>query len=756
MNESLETLIEQYIQHWLETGKATAVQELCPGNPKLQADLKLLIESFHRVDEALSPSEDEKMQEPDPERLPEGLIFIEEIGRGAFGRVVKARDPTLNRIVAVKLVKRLTPRQSEGILAEVRFLAALNDPAIPVVFAVDTSRSAIITEYVEGFELLKVTPTLAFRQLAQIVLSLAKALGNAHEKGILHRDIKPGNIKLDTSLRPKLLDFGLAQYLDEPPHGWGTPAYAAPEQFVSGSQVDQRSDLYALGAVFYEMLCGTQPFGARDREALVTAIGQDPPELPKARRPEVPTGLQAIVLKCLEKDPNDRYPSASELEQDLNRYLDGREVMARPTYYTSGLEPKVCAHLDDIRSWQASGLIFEHEERELARTYQKLRKPLEDWIPHSRLLSFDQIVLYLGVVVLFFGSVCLFYAHHFLKITGGWLYPALMFGASCLVLGRVAFRLRDARAVSIAYDMAAIMVLPLLILTLFREWGWFSIMQGESLRLFPSGIFTNAQVQVTAILVFAMSCWRAWSTRTLALSSLAVAWGCLLHLTLLLNRGWVNWIFEEAYHRVALDLVPLWAVLAVNGRIQEQRNRLYLAKPSYLTASIFLVIILELMALNGKILAFAGLSSAVPAGAPEAFDSVFFDTMVTLVLNGVFIHMVARFLAHAASPLLRTQSSWLYRLTPFLVLEPLAILVARDLYGDFYHWLYLTASLAVLWLSGILQRKSFYYAGLGNTVLALYYITQHYLWLEQRFWPFTLILAGLILLALGYRLYHRK
>lgn len=753
MSEHREDLLAQYIERWQKTGVAIDPEKLCPDSPRELEKLRALIREFHQMQDLFKAVAVESSGDETPPQAPVGYALVEEIGRGRFSSVFKARDQQLNRFVALKFVRRLSPGQSEGILREARFLAALRDPCIVDVYGVDQELSVIVTAFVEGFGLLKVTPTLEIRQLAGIMLRLATALRKAHEIGILHRDIKPSNIRLDTSLNPVLLDFGLAQYLGEPDHGWGTPAYAGPEQFHPGARTDMRTDLFSLGAVSYEMLCGVPPFQEDTANTARGSRGSDAPALPRDLRADIPPALQAIVLKCLEPNPKNRYASAGLLEQDLRRFLSGEPVSAKPSFYETDLKRKVRSHLEEIRSWRREGLIFPSEERQLARSYQKLCKPSDDWLPENRALTFDQIALYLGISVLVFGSFCLFYAHHSLEITRGWLYPLIFFGGITLILAWVAVRLRGAKAVAVAYDVAGILILPLLIMTVLKEWDWFSIRQPKDLRLFESGIFTNAQLQVAGLVIFTRALWRGRQTQTVALASLAVAAALSLYLSLLLGFGLKSWWLAGDYHRLALHLIPFWLALVAHGRIQESSGRSFWAKPCYLTATGLLVVVLELLALNGKVLAFLGLESRESG---EVFDPIVFDTVLTMVCNGVFIYAIARVLARSVSPLMRQQGSLLYQLSPFLILEPLAYLVSLDVYGELYHWLYLALALGVLWLSGILQRRGFYYAGLLNSLLALGWITHHYRWLEQRFWPFLLGIAGLALMAWGYDLFRRR
>ncbi len=156
-----EDLLEKYIQHWLETGKRLHLEELCPDSPDIQKELSRLVENFHRLDRSLQNPADIGLEPPAELVLPEGYTFIETLGEGGFGTVVKAKDVDLNRIVAIKILKRLSATQAQDILKEARILAALDDPAIVRIFGVDQKHAAIIMEYVQGFEPLETCASLA-------------------------------------------------------------------------------------------------------------------------------------------------------------------------------------------------------------------------------------------------------------------------------------------------------------------------------------------------------------------------------------------------------------------------------------------------------------------------------------------------------------------------------------------------------------------------------------------------------------------
>jgi predicted Ser/Thr protein kinase len=247
------------------------------------------------------------------------LEILELLGRGGMGIVYKARQPSLDRVVALKILPLSTARDSgfeERFTREARALARLNHPHIVTIhdFGQTAGLFYFIMEYVDGVNLRQLmhSEKLSPRQALSIVPQICDALQYAHDEGIVHRDIKPENILLDKKGRVKIADFGLAKVLGANSLNYtltsaqqtmGTPHYMAPEQFQAAADVDHRADIYSLGVVFYEMLTGQLPLG---RFA------------PPSRKAEVDRRLDDVVLRALEKEPADRYQHVSEVKTRLD------------------------------------------------------------------------------------------------------------------------------------------------------------------------------------------------------------------------------------------------------------------------------------------------------------------------------------------------------------------------------------------------------------------------------------------------------
>jgi len=314
-------------------------------------------------------------------RVP-GFDVAAEIGRGGMGVVYKARHRKLNRLVALKMIlagSAADPRVVQRFLFEAEVLARIQHPQVVQVFEVDTYEGPngvpipyLAMELLEGGALSRVlrenntdaAPRWPSpRATAELIEGLARAVHSAHLRGVIHRDLKPGNIlftakqgapssksetkqpgsasRADFGFRlsdftPKVLDFGLAKFreagadLTQSGQVIGTPQYMAPEQAAGGKDIGPAADVYGLGAILFECLAGRPPFtGSEPMSVLLKVVNEQPPDV-RSLRPEVPRDLAAVTMKCLEKDPARRYASAEALADDLRRFLDDLPTRARP------------------------------------------------------------------------------------------------------------------------------------------------------------------------------------------------------------------------------------------------------------------------------------------------------------------------------------------------------------------------------------------------------------------------------------------
>ncbi|MBN8246936.1 MAG: protein kinase, partial [Verrucomicrobia bacterium] len=286
-----------------------------------------------------------------------------EIARGGMGVVYRARQAGLNRLVALKLLlagQFADPGQVKRFRAEAAALARLDHPAIVPIHEVGEfeGRHFFSMRLIEGPSLAKAMPRFHLaasaggqglsdaarrlalrarqRELAGFIAEIARAVHYAHLRGVLHRDLKPGNVLLDAQGAPHVTDFGLARCMDTDAGVtgsgmvFGTPAYMPPEQTVDPHNVSVAADVYSLGAIAYEVLTGRPPFEAGSPVETVIQVREREPIRPGDLEPGIDRDLETVVLKCLEKDPAARYGTALELAEDLDRFVKDMPVLARP------------------------------------------------------------------------------------------------------------------------------------------------------------------------------------------------------------------------------------------------------------------------------------------------------------------------------------------------------------------------------------------------------------------------------------------
>ncbi|MGC4071525.1 MAG: serine/threonine-protein kinase [Nibricoccus sp.] len=280
---------------------------------------------------------------PTPVRRFSHFELLEELGRGGMGIVYRARDVGTGRIIALKVLQAHhleVPDLVTRFRSEVRAVTSLDHPHVLPVHEVG--------EY-EGipFFSMKLTTggSLAQRvgdylgkptEIARLLAKVARGVAHAHERGILHRDLKPGNILLDAAGEPYVCDFGLAKWIEDDRNltvtaaVLGTPHYIAPEQASGQKGLTTAADIYSLGAIVYELLTARPPFVGQSIIETLRLASENTPERPSSLAQNIPKDLETICLKCLEREPASRYPSATALALDLENWLEGRPIQARP------------------------------------------------------------------------------------------------------------------------------------------------------------------------------------------------------------------------------------------------------------------------------------------------------------------------------------------------------------------------------------------------------------------------------------------
>jgi hypothetical protein len=349
------------------------------------------------------------------EELPEvpGYEVLSLLGEGGMGRVFEARHIAADRIVALKMILRAehaSAEEHDRFYREIRACARLQHLHIVQVYHVGEVQGLpyFSLEFCPGGSLRKQldgTPW-AVRRAVEMVKVLARAAHHAHQQGIIHRDLKPDNVLLAAGDVPKLSDFGLAKRLDEAGKTvsgaiLGTPSYMPPEQAQGKiTEVGPAADVYALGAILYELLTGRPPLKGESIADTLRQVISEEPVSPGRLRPGLARDLEAVCLKCLEKSPARRYPSSEALADDLDRFLDGRPTVARPLS-VAGRLGKAIRRRPAVFALAGLAVVFVvvavallvYEERKTARAWKHerdLRQQLENSQYHQQIASAER------------------------------------------------------------------------------------------------------------------------------------------------------------------------------------------------------------------------------------------------------------------------------------------------------------------------------------------------------------------------------
>jgi serine/threonine protein kinase len=758
MNQRLSDQFSNWVERLVVHGERLSVEQLSD-DPSERQQLERLIADYDALEKTLAGSASRSRSDLETtDALPQfaGFRTIERLGAGGGGEVYKLEDLELKRTVAAKVMRVDSPLR-QGItefVQEARSMALFEDARIARLFEfrADAEPPVLLMEYVDGFPLDRIAASLEYRQRAKLMIDVAGAVHHAHRLGIQHRDLKPQNILVDAELRPRILDFGLSSGERDRGHGLGTPAYMAAEQLDPTQPIDERTDVYALGVMLYEILCGRRPFEAQDREGWIEIIRQGEPRLPAEIRPDVPEPLQAIALKAIERDPANRYSGADELATDLQRWLDGAPVTARPTIYRGALRRRVQPHLEQIREWRRLRLIWPHEERQLLSQYDKLEATESEWFLRSRALGLSQISLYLGALLTLAGGL-FYFASYVSESVDGLLGPLLFLALPFVALNLAARRFgRDGReSLAVAFHLAALVLLPLFLLIMMQELHWWRP-RGDADELF-SDLISNMQLRVAFTAAFCWAFYVANTTRTMTLSAYANMFAFVLYISLVTEFGLARWLAEDRLDRFGVSLLPFVALLAVSAWQLSRRGRGWYARPTYVAAAVVMILALEMTALDGRAFTAIGISIEPLLWNGEG-DAVFLATTLAMAIFGLFFYVVGRLIDRLPDSALRP-SAWLVAtIAPFSILQPVGAIALSGDYPRRFSWIYLFLALAIAFLSRLHQRKAFYYAGLFNTALALLFITDQYGWWDRPHWALVVLAAGFVVLIAGVWFHH--
>lgn len=347
------------------------------------------------------------------------IEVIEEIGRGGQGIVYRARQAGIGRPIALKKLRSgvlATPHMQRRFEREIEIVSALNHPNIVRIFGLEVtdSQPMLAMEWIDGVSVdqwagrIRESPGEPLDALLNVFQSVGAAVKYAHEHGVIHRDLKPSNILIDEQHEPRIVDFGLAKPIKDSvtlassadvtgeSEFLGTPAYASPEQIEGRSdQVDTRSDVYSLGVVLYEMLCGARPYdlGQSWTDAIRRIERVEPSPLGPRTPFRIDRDLEAIVMKALQHEPGQRYQSVESLLADLQRYRRGEAVMAHPPTVSYQLRKLLNRHRTAVlfstallTMVLAAAAIITTLSLRAAQTEAGLRREADDQRDHAKVL----------------------------------------------------------------------------------------------------------------------------------------------------------------------------------------------------------------------------------------------------------------------------------------------------------------------------------------------------------------------------------
>ncbi|MBI4243058.1 MAG: tetratricopeptide repeat protein [Planctomycetes bacterium] len=306
-----------------------------------------VLEDDKQLADLFPPEVQEKMK--DKNRILGKYVLINEIGTGGCGVVHKSYDTVLRRFVALKVLDRTSEDAMKRFQREAEIIARLAHPNIVPIYDIgnQNGKCYISMQYLQGKTMDKLHNMLAIKDCVEIIKLVCLAIEHAHKAGIIHRDIKPQNIFIDNTKNVFVVDFGVAKLVESDVTMTGTllgtPMYMSPEQ-ANGKEVDERSDIYSIGATLYHCTTKELPFTGTTAVDIITKVIDVDPQPPRKMNPKISRDLETIIQKCMFKDPKLRYKSTNELGDDLERYLQGEAITARGPSVYYRLQKKLKKH----------------------------------------------------------------------------------------------------------------------------------------------------------------------------------------------------------------------------------------------------------------------------------------------------------------------------------------------------------------------------------------------------------------------------
>lgn len=784
----LATAIARFIDRQ-SSGEPVDIDAFCRDHPDLLPELRLELEAVLRIDEALDSRHAGPAavttKEPMPERL-SGLRVLAELGAGGMGRVFLALDDRLNRKVAIKMLDaRYWPNQrlADRFMREARAMAGLSHPNIAGIYSLGAAGEPphFVMEYIHGVPLAQAAQPLRLPQRMELFRKVILAVQFLHQHGIVHRDLKPGNVLVGSDLEPKVLDFGLAvqrnaseRHLTRSGEVLGTLDYFSPEQAHAGQDLDARSDIFSLGVILYELLTGRLPFRGENQRAQIRALNDQDPVLPRRIDPNLPGDLQSICLKALEKDPKNRYASAREMADDLQRFLAGEPILAVPAAYSRMMAGKIEQHVRELAGWTQDHLLSNLEFDSFRRMYDRLSEHEDAWIMQVRRLSFSQVTLYFGAWILVLGAV-LAVLFDYQKLSGTPVVLVVAAAVAATALIGVRCWRENQRRIGVAYLLAFCLVLPVLLMVVMGQYGWLTTPSQNMPKLEFFAQFesfrhvTNAQLWWSIFLSFPGYLWLRRFTRSSVFSLVLAFMTALLCMVTLLRMGLLEWVDSDP-GRTYLRLLP-FAVMFFLLAIGIERFR-HAADARYFY---FFAVAFTLVALSGVAGVHKPYANWLKSIAPRSRGQVQYLFMINAVTYFILQHLCDRF---PSAELRGVAKTFRFVIPGHILTSILALgIAASDRWHEgeqnaalrhearFFEILLPIAACAFVFGSIPKQMKNFLASGLLFLALGIIRLQQD--WFNgYASWPVFLLYAGLVMMIAaanypalrtgGARLWRRK
>ncbi len=746
-------------------GETVDIPSFCRQHASLLPELRVQLEAIQRIDAILDSGQASPGSAPSEKAMPErfsGLRVLDELGSGGMGRVFLAVDDRLNRKVAIKvLAARYWPDKTlaDRFMREAQAMAQLSHPNIASIYSLGSPEEPphFVMEYIYGAPLTQAARALRLPQRMELFRKVVLAVEFLHQHGLVHRDLKPANVLVGSDLQPKVLDFGLALHLDDaerqltrPGEVLGTPDYFSPEQAQAGGSLNARSDIFSLGVILYELLTGSLPFRGETLGAQVAALRQQDPVLPRRIEESVPGDLQNICMKALEKDPKDRYASAREMADDLERFLAGEPVLALPSAYARLMSGKIEQHVRELKGWTQDHLLSDLEFDSFRRQYERLVEREDAWIMQVRRLSFSQVTLYFGAWILVLGAVLIvLFDYEGFAGTRAVLVNATA-AAATLFIGVRCWR-EGQRRIGVAYLLAFCLVLPVLLMVVMGQYGLLTAPSQNNTDLEFFAQFksfrqaTNAQAWWSICLSLPAYFWLRRFTRSSVFSLVLAFMGVLLCLVTLLRMGLLQWSPGRTYLRL-LPFAVMFFLLAIGiERLRHAADARYFY---------FFAVAFTLVGMSGVAGVHEPYANWLRSIAPWSRGQVEYLFMINAVIYFVLQHLCDRF----PSAEMRWVAKTFRFVIPGHILTSILILgiSASDRWHNeqnagarhearFFEIFLPLAACAFVFGSIPKQMKNFLASGLLFLAIGIVRLQQD-LFNNHAAWPVVLLFAGLLLM----------